>query len=75
MPGAWDILCPSLVSYDGTGYGINHTLWGSEFLIADTTTFTRAAHFDYFKLPGGEHAINNPWKIGLSLVAMYGNKQ
>jgi len=56
------------IAYDGTGYGTDHTLWGSEFLIADTTTFTRAAHFDYFKLPGGEHAINNPWKIGLSLL-------
>ncbi|MCX8123024.1 MAG: carbamoyltransferase HypF [Spirochaetes bacterium] len=56
------------IAFDGTGYGTDHTLWGSEFLIADTTSFTRAAHFDYFGLPGGENAIKDPWKIGLSLL-------
>ena len=56
------------IAYDGTGYGIDHTLWGSELLIADTKSFERAAHFDYFGLPGGEHAIKDPWKIGLSLL-------
>ncbi len=56
------------IAYDGTGYGTDHTLWGSELLIADTKEFIRAAHFDYFGLPGGEHAIKDPWKIGLSLL-------
>ncbi len=56
------------IAFDGTGYGTDHTLWGSEFLIADTRQFTRAAHFDYFGLPGGENAIKDPWKIGLSLL-------
>lgn len=56
------------IAYDGTGYGTDHTLWGSELLIADTKNFIRAAHFDYFALPGGENAIKDPWKIGLSLL-------
>ncbi len=56
------------IAYDGTGYGTDHTLWGSELLIADTKEFIRAAHFDYFGLPGGENAIKDPWKIGLSLL-------
>lgn len=60
------------IAFDGTGYGTDHTLWGSEFLIADTSSFTRAAHFDYFGLPGGENAIKDPWKIGLSLLMAAG---
>lgn len=60
------------IAFDGTGYGTDHTLWGSEFLIADSASFTRAAHFDYFGLPGGENAIKDPWKIGLSLLMAAG---
>lgn len=56
------------IAFDGTGYGTDGKLWGSEFLIADLTGFTRAAHFDEFALPGGENAIRDVWKIGLSLL-------
>ncbi|MGQ9842234.1 MAG: carbamoyltransferase HypF [Spirochaetota bacterium] len=60
------------IAYDGTGYGPDHTLWGSELLIADVKEFIRVAHFDYFALPGGENAIKDPWKIGLSLLLSSG---
>ncbi len=56
------------IAFDGTGYGTDGTLWGSEFLIADCSTFLRAGHFSYFPLPGGESAIRDVWKIGLSLL-------
>lgn len=56
------------IAFDGTGYGLDNKLWGSEFLITDKKEFQRAAHFSYFKLPGGERAIHNVWKIGLSLL-------
>lgn len=56
------------IAYDGTGYGTDGTLWGSEFLIADRISFVRAAHFSDFSLPGGESAIRDVWKIGLSLL-------
>ncbi|MFW5861879.1 MAG: carbamoyltransferase HypF [Spirochaetota bacterium] len=56
------------IAYDGTGYGTDSTLWGSEFLIADKKNFTRAAHYENFPLPGGESAIRDVWKIGLSLL-------
>lgn len=64
-----DIYQPVIgLSFDGTGYGPDSTLWGSEFLIADRKSFTRAAHFSNFHLPGGESAIKDVWKIGLSLL-------
>jgi hydrogenase maturation protein HypF len=56
------------VAFDGTGYGTDGTLWGSEFLIVRRDRFERAAHFSYFPLPGGESAIKEVWKIGLSML-------
>ncbi|MBN1497158.1 MAG: carbamoyltransferase HypF [Spirochaetes bacterium] len=56
------------IAFDGTGYGTDGSLWGSEFLIASRGGFERAAHFSNFPLPGGESAIHDVWKIGLSLL-------
>ncbi|HPG51310.1 MAG TPA: carbamoyltransferase HypF [Spirochaetota bacterium] len=56
------------IAFDGTGFGTDGTLWGSEFLVADRRGFRRAAHFSNFPLPGGESAIRDVWKIGLSLL-------
>ncbi len=56
------------LAFDGTGYGTDGNLWGSEFLIARRDSFERAAHFSYFPLPGGESAITDVWKIGLSML-------
>lgn len=55
------------ISWDGTGYGTDGTIWGGEFLIADGTPFTRAAHFRPFRLPGGETAIREPRRCALGL--------
>ncbi len=56
------------LAFDGTGFGIDHKIWGSEFLIADRKGFKRAVHFSYFMLPGGEKAIKEVWRTGLSLL-------
>ena len=56
------------VSFDGTGYGGDGTLWGGEFLIADTKGFKRAGHLDYIPLPGGEMAVKEPWRISLAYL-------
>ena len=56
------------VAFDGTGYGTDGNLWGSEFLIADILDFRRAGHFKYVPLPGGEMAIKEPWRIAVSYI-------
>lgn len=56
------------IAFDGTGYGNDGNLWGSEFLIAGRRKFTRAGAFSYFPLPGGESAIKDVWKIGAALL-------
>ncbi len=56
------------VSFDGTGYGSDGSIWGGEFMIATQDRFDRVAHLDYFPLPGGEKAIKEPWRIGYALL-------
>jgi hydrogenase maturation protein HypF len=50
------------VVFDGTGFGTDGTLWGSEILRCDLTGFERLAHLEPVPLPGGEAAIREPWR-------------
>jgi len=59
------------ISFDGTGLGTDGNIWGSEFMIADLHKFTRFTHFDYISLPGGDKAIDEPWRIAFSYLNKY----
>lgn len=56
------------LAFDGTGYGADGAIWGGEFLIADETSFERAAHLAYVPLPGGAAAIREPWRMAASYL-------
>lgn len=56
------------LTWDGTGYGPDHTVWGGEFLLGDARQFRRVASLRTFRLPGGERAIKEPWRVALSLL-------
>ena len=61
------------VIFDGTGYGIDGNIWGGEFLVGDYGGFERAAHLEYFRLPGGDRAVEEPFRTALALlVQTYG---
>ncbi|HTL15627.1 MAG TPA: Sua5/YciO/YrdC/YwlC family protein, partial [Patescibacteria group bacterium] len=45
------------VAWDGTGYGLDGTVWGGEFFHIHEKGFERVAHFRQFRLPGGEQAV------------------
>ena len=56
------------VAMDGTGYGTDGKIWGGEFLVADYGEFERRGHFRYVPLPGGDYAIRQPWRMGMSYL-------
>lgn len=56
------------VAFDGTGFGPDGAIWGGEFLIGDCRSYRRAAHFRYVPIPGGERAIREPWRMGVSYL-------
>jgi hydrogenase maturation protein HypF len=63
------------VSWDGTGFGLDGTIWGGEFLKVDKKSFSRVAHMRTFRLPGSEKAIKEPWRTALGMLyEIFGDK-
>jgi hydrogenase maturation protein HypF len=56
------------LSFDGTGYGTDGTVWGGEFLHATRSGFRRLGSFAPFGLPGGEAAVLHPARIAWSVL-------
>ncbi len=56
------------VAFDGTGYGTDRTIWGSEVMTASYTGFQRRYHLMPFMLPGGDSAVMDPRRTALSLL-------
>jgi hydrogenase maturation protein HypF len=64
-----DVRGPYLaVSWDGTGYGLDGSIWGGEFFWVEDGRFERVAHPRPFRLPGGEAAIRQGWRAEVSLL-------
>ena len=62
------------VAWDGTGYGEDGAIWGSEFLLANYASYQRFAHLTYVPLPGGDQAARQPWRMALAWLNQSGLK-
>jgi len=58
------------VILDGTGYGEDGAIWGGEFLLGGYGGFQRRGHFSYLRMPGGDAAVKEPYRMAIS--ALYG---
>jgi hydrogenase maturation protein HypF len=56
------------ICWDGTGFGLDGTIWGGEFLLMDEGDFERVATLRQFRLPGGDAAIKHPRRAALGLL-------
>jgi hydrogenase maturation protein HypF len=58
------------VSFDGTGYGDDGTIWGGEIFAGSVSEgFARVAHLREATLPGGDAAAGNPVQAAAGFLA------
>ncbi|NMF06110.1 carbamoyltransferase HypF [Clostridium beijerinckii] len=60
------------IIFDGTGFGLDGSIWGGEFLVGNRRVFKRAGQLKYVNLQGGEQAIKEPWRCALSYLYALG---
>ena len=56
------------VSFDGTGYGDDDTIWGGEILTCNLDGFTRETHIKPFFQMGGDSSSKEGVKIAVSII-------
>ncbi len=55
--------------YDGSGYGPDRTVWGGELLVGDLGGYERAGLLFPVRLPGGDAAVREPWRMACAWLA------
>ncbi|NRT72251.1 carbamoyltransferase HypF [Clostridium beijerinckii] len=60
------------IIFDGTGFGLDGSVWGGEFLVGNRSVFKRAGQLKYVNLQGGEQAIKEPWRCASSYLYALG---
>jgi hydrogenase maturation protein HypF len=54
------------VCFDGAGFGDDGTIWGGEIFVGDAAHAERAAHLWQVRMPGGDAASREGWRMALS---------
>ena len=64
------------LALDGTGFGPDGTIWGGEMLYVDPMAlrFECLGHLSPIPMPGGEAAINHPWRMAQAFFHALGQE-
>ncbi len=61
--------------YDGSGFGGDGTVWGGEILAGDLGSFERAGMLFPVRLPGGDAAVHEPWRMACAWLVAAGEDE
>lgn len=62
------------VSFDGTGYGDDGTIWGGEFFVCNGAKYLRVAHLQTIPMIGGDNSMKEAWKTAMCYMASIGGE-
>ncbi|MBR2187151.1 MAG: carbamoyltransferase HypF [Lachnospiraceae bacterium] len=57
-------------AFDGTGYGGDGSIWGSEIMRADLSGYERLSHIRPFMQVGGDSGAKEGWKSAVSMLRL-----
>lgn len=60
------------VSFDGTGYGDDGTIWGGEFFVCNGSKYARVGHLLTIPMIGGDNSMKEGWKTAMCYMASIG---